>query len=398
MARGTILLANSSPVATRVLSSLFGREDYTVRVAASGGEALAAVKRDAPDLLIIDVDLPDMDGFELCRRIRAQPALRGVPVLTLSPTADLQAKLLGYEAGVDDFVTRETSAQELLARVNVLLQRRAVWASIGATPAAGPTTGRTAIFFSLKGGAGTSTLATNTALLLARQRGETVGLLDLALEQGATHLLLDVVPHVDLGVLAREALDPAMLGADDIRALVTNCDGGLGLLAAPRRVEDAERIGPELVVAVLRALAEAYGCAVVDTPSTFAEHVLHALEAADVVVLLTTPDISGTRAALTALRIFRELQLPPDRLLVVLNSPNGPARIRLESVEQTLGVPVSAVVPYDPEFVQALNEGRPRALREERRPSRTLTALQDLARRVDAQLNTVGPRGQAPKD
>jgi hypothetical protein len=55
-------------------------------------------------------------------------------------------------------------------------------------------------------------------------------------------------------------------------------------------------------------------------------------------------------------------------------------------------------VPYDPEFVQALNEGRPRALREERRPSRTLTALLDLARRVDAQLNAVGPRGQAAKD
>jgi pilus assembly protein CpaE len=398
MARGTILIANSSPVATRVLSSLFGREGYDVRAATGGGEALAAVKREAPDLVILDVELPDMDGFDLCRRIRSQPALRGVPVLALSPTADLQAKLLGYEAGVDDFVTRETSAQELLARVNVLLERRAVWASIGANPPAGPTAGRTAIFFSLKGGAGTSTLATNTALLLARQRGETVGLLDLALEQGATHLLLDVVPHVDLGVLAREALDPAMLGADDVRGLVTTYPAGIGLLAAPRRVEDAERIGPELVVAALRALAEAYGCAVVDTPSTFAEYVLHALEAADVVVLVTTPDIAGTRAALTALRIFRELQLPPERLLVVLNAPNGPSRIRLESVEQTLGVPVGAVVPYDPEFVQALNEGKPRALREERRPSRTLTALVDLARRIDAQLTSVGPRGEPTKE
>jgi pilus assembly protein CpaE len=206
------------------------------------------------------------------------------------------------------------------------------------------------------------------------------------------------VPHVDLGVLAREALDPAMLGADDVRGLVTTYPAGIGLLAAPRRVEDAERIGPELVVAALRALAEAYGCAVVDTPSTFAEYVLHALEAADVVVLVTTPDIAGTRAALTALRIFRELQLPPERLLVVLNAPNGPSRIRLESVEQTLGVPVGAVVPYDPEFVQALNEGKPRALREERRPSRTLTALVDLARRIDAQLTSVGPRGEPTKE
>jgi hypothetical protein len=61
-------------------------------------------------------------------------------------------------------------------------------------------------------------------------------------------------------------------------------------------------------------------------------------------------------------------------------------------------VPVGAVVPYDPEFVQALNEGKPRALREERRPSRTLTALVDLARRIDAQLTSVGPRGEPTKE
>jgi pilus assembly protein CpaE len=349
--------------------------------------------------VILDIKMPGMDGYELCRRIRAQPALRGIPILAFTLATELEAKLRGFEAGVDDFVTKDTSSEELLARVRALLTRRAAWASNKDEAAGVPAPGRTVAFFSLKGGSGASSLATNVALLLARQRGETVALLDLALEQGATHLLLDVVPQVDLGTLGREGLDAALVGPYEVRGLMTHYPAGVDLLAAPRRVEDAERITPEMVLAVLRALASTYDCVVVDTPSNFAEHVLHTLELVDLVVLVTTPDIAGTRATLTALRIFRELHLPPERLMVVLNCPHGAARLRQEALEQTLSVPVGAVVPYDTEFVQALNEGKPRALREERRPTRALLALIDLAKRIDSQLTMVGgrtPTARAP--
>jgi pilus assembly protein CpaE len=393
MAQGTILVVDDSPLATKIMSTLFTREGYNVLTAGSGEEALEQLGRVTPDLVVTDIMMPGIDGYELCHQIRVRPQLRAVPVLAITTITELEAKLRGFEVGVDDFVPKNTPAQELLARVEALMTRRARWESLPPpSPAAQRQTGRVVAFFSLKGGSGRTTLVANSALLLARLYSDTVGLLDLALEQGSAELFLDVIPRIDLGTLAGDEVAPEAVTADEVRRLVVMHPGGVALLGAPRYPEDAERVSPDLTTAALAAMTGAFGLVVVDTPCSFNEHVLRVLETADLVVLVATTDLIGAKATSTTLRIFQELKVPDERLVVVLNAPNGDSGIDREGLERAIRVPVNVVVPYDASFLQAVNTGEPLVLRKERRPTPAQVAIAQLADHIAERLSVVDRR------
>ena len=392
MAQGTILLVDDSTIIRKILTRLFTDAGYDAVTASSGEEALGLLDRTRPDAVLTDILMGGMDGYELCRRIRARPELRTVPILAVTEATELEAKLRGLEAGVDDFVTKDTAHAELLARVNALLARQRAAASTPAAPAAAPRRRQVVVFFGLKGGVGTSTLAANVALLLARQRGETVALLDLALQTGSSEVLLDVVPHVDLGSLAADAVNVAALQPTDVQRLVVQHPAGVALLAGPRLPEDAERVTPELAAAALQVLGDTYGCVVVDTPNWFSESALRAIDAADLVVLVTTPDVVGARAAVASRRVLQQRGLSAERLVLVLNAPYGEEGVDRQQLESLLQAPFAVAIPHDRGFVRALNEGRPRALQDEQPPGPTLAALAALAAQVEQRLAVVGKR------
>ncbi len=89
----------------------------------SGAEALARVKAVAPDLVILDLMLPGMDGLEVCRRLRAAPTTAGVPIIMLTAKADEVDRVVGLEIGADDYVVKPFSPKELVARVRAVLRR-----------------------------------------------------------------------------------------------------------------------------------------------------------------------------------------------------------------------------------------------------------------------------------
>jgi DNA-binding response OmpR family regulator len=91
---------------------------YDVEVVGNGVEALHAIRRESPELLLSDVMMPERDGFALLREIRADPQLSSLPVVLLSARAGDEAKVEGLNAGADDYLIKPFSAQELLARVN----------------------------------------------------------------------------------------------------------------------------------------------------------------------------------------------------------------------------------------------------------------------------------------
>jgi diguanylate cyclase (GGDEF)-like protein len=121
MAKGTILAVDDDPRNLQLLSELLQRADYAVRAANSGARALQMVEREPPDLVLLDITMPEMDGYEVCRRIRSTPALSGLPVVFLSALDDLGSKVLGFGAGGVDYVTKPFEEAEVLARVNAQL-------------------------------------------------------------------------------------------------------------------------------------------------------------------------------------------------------------------------------------------------------------------------------------
>ncbi|MEO5629199.1 MAG: hybrid sensor histidine kinase/response regulator [Thermomonas sp.] len=118
---GTILVVDDQAANVRVVGTLLGRVGYTVMAAHSGPEALAAVAERTPDLILLDMMMPGMDGFELLAALREIDSLRKVPVVFLTAAQDRDLLLRAFEAGAVDYVTKPFMPEELLARVGAHL-------------------------------------------------------------------------------------------------------------------------------------------------------------------------------------------------------------------------------------------------------------------------------------
>ncbi len=118
----TVLVVDDDPHIRALLVFAFEKAGMAVREAADGEEALAAVARAAPDLVVLDINMPRMDGLEVCRRLRATTE---VPVLFLSSRDEEFDRVLGIELGADDYVIKPFSPREVVARANAIMRRSA---------------------------------------------------------------------------------------------------------------------------------------------------------------------------------------------------------------------------------------------------------------------------------
>ncbi len=118
--KSTILIVDDDPTGREVLRGILNREGYNVAQAANGAEALTKVARLIPDVILLDVMMPDIDGFEVCRRLRADPTLTDVPIIMLTALDDRASLLEGIEAGADDFITKPFDRVELRARLHTI--------------------------------------------------------------------------------------------------------------------------------------------------------------------------------------------------------------------------------------------------------------------------------------
>ena len=117
----TILVVDDEPPIRRLLRTTLGAHEHRVVEAPTGREALALLRHERPDLVLLDLGLPDMDGQELIGAIRAESA---VPIVVLSSRGDEAAKVAALDGGADDYVTKPFGAEELLARIRAALRHR----------------------------------------------------------------------------------------------------------------------------------------------------------------------------------------------------------------------------------------------------------------------------------
>ncbi len=99
------------------------RAGFRCRTAASGTQALAEVRRQRPDLVVLDLLLPEVDGLEVCRRLRGDPATAALPIIMLTARADEVDRVVGLELGADDYIVKPFSPKELVARARAVLRR-----------------------------------------------------------------------------------------------------------------------------------------------------------------------------------------------------------------------------------------------------------------------------------
>jgi len=120
----TILIVDDTPANVSVLLQCLGEEGYRLMVAEDGEEALAQIARSQPDLVLLDVMMPGIDGFETCRRLREKPELRDLPVIFMTALTETAEKIKGFSVGAVDYITKPIQHEEALARVATHLMLR----------------------------------------------------------------------------------------------------------------------------------------------------------------------------------------------------------------------------------------------------------------------------------
>ncbi|MGB0385955.1 MAG: HD domain-containing phosphohydrolase [Ardenticatenaceae bacterium] len=118
----TILIVDDEPIGREILARLLMNPNYELLFASNGAEALAQVRKLIPDLILLDVMMPGMDGFEVCERLRRDPLLAQVPVIMVTALDDRDSRLRGIKVGADDFISKPFDRIELRARVRTITQ------------------------------------------------------------------------------------------------------------------------------------------------------------------------------------------------------------------------------------------------------------------------------------
>jgi two-component system alkaline phosphatase synthesis response regulator PhoP len=123
MSRGKVLVVDDEEYIQHILNFSFGAEGYDVLTASDGEEALKRARKDRPDVIVLDIMMPKMDGYEACKRLKSDPQTKNIPVILLTAKGRDVDRKLGTAAGADDYVVKPFSPGRLIERVQGIIKR-----------------------------------------------------------------------------------------------------------------------------------------------------------------------------------------------------------------------------------------------------------------------------------
>lgn len=347
-----ILVVDDDPNALRLISYALHREGFEVVAAQSGQEALKQVIEQPVDLIVLDIMMPQMDGYQVCQRLRENPDTARLPVIMLTAKSQVEDKVRGFKAGADDYVTKPVLPAELVARVRALLVR-----SSYLTEPTSESQAKTFAVVGAKGGVGTTTIAVNVAIALA-ERSKTVVLMDLNYTASAVAMQLDLNPGPSLLALLQETSAPP-----DARTITGNLlphTSGIKVFPAPSRVEAANlSIQPAVIQAILDTAAAQAEYVIIDAGASLNDVGLTGIAASDRVLIVTESDYLALELVKQTIEAVGNIGRRGSAMDVVMVNRTRSATVisRSEAEEQLKTKLASFIIPA-PEMCFQANRNR----------------------------------------
>jgi pilus assembly protein CpaE len=352
-----ILIIDDEPINHQLVAHALEPLKCELHFSENGKDGITKARGLKPDVIITDVMMPDINGYEVTRILRREPQFAATPILVLTAQSGLQDKLKSFEAGADDHLTKPFDAAELAVRVTSLL-RRIEAARLSHDQPPEHERSRMIVVHSLRGGTGSSTLAVNLSVGLASLWKKPTILLDLTMTAGQVALMLNMTLKRTWTDIARYNVDE--LDMDVVRSIIGAHESGLSFVAAPTFPSEAEALRGETLGAALQLINGQFDYVVADLPHDFSESALQALDKADVILMVATPDMASIRAVTAALDTYEKLGYKKEKVRLVLNGIFPRSSLSKDKIEKALGMTTVAMIPYVQDiFVDAINLGQP---------------------------------------
>jgi DNA-binding response OmpR family regulator len=276
-----ILIIDDEVSTLKLLGMALEKEGFEIGAAQDAKRALTEIEATPPDLIILDVMLPDVSGLELCRVFRQRPGMATTPILMLSAKGDVDDRIAGLEAGADEYIVKPVDVREMTVRVKSLLERTRRLAA-----AAAPRAGMITTLVGSKGGIGTTTLLVNLGVALASRQLATSAV-ELRPYPGSLSILTGAHTPKDLSELL--AMPAGSITAQEVERHLTQHASGLKALCAPQELRDDLVLSPEHATAILDGLSQSAEHVLVDLPASPAPTSRLTLQRSAGVLLLVQP-------------------------------------------------------------------------------------------------------------
>jgi pilus assembly protein CpaE len=398
----TILLVDDIPETRENIKKLLAFEPdmKVIGAAGTGKEGVELTKELRPDIIIMDINMPDMDGLQATGIINKAVPTAAVIIMSVQDDNDYMRRAM--LAGARDFLVKPISMDDLYNTIRTVYRnhepiRRQYEMNQLVTPAealkknfgegAGSRAGHIIVVYSPQGGAGTTTVATNLASGLMKD-GVKVLLVDGDLQFGDIDTFLNLQATTTVVDLLEDVDD---FDVDHFDNIVMTHESGLKVLLGPTRPEFADEVKtrPGAVAEILRKVSGNYDFVIVDTSCNFDEFTLSLFDAATRIVLLTTPSLSGVKNVRFVLDLFDKLQYPPDKAMLVLNKvwderQRKQATLAPEKIEGFLKRKIEGEIPHVDEriILSAILRGVPVIAAERDTNKPPVKQMLDLAQSI----------------
>lgn len=390
-----VLVIDNHPDTLDIVKLTLRRQGYDVLTADSGDIGLQIAQRESPDLILLDIMMPIMDGLEVCRRIRANAALKMVPVIMFTAMSRPEDKLAGFAAGADDYLSKPTRPNELIRRVKTILARSGIEADPDgpaeeqappahyAAPAMAaewpsndlqlypddpvppppidddmdPAKARIVAVLGVCGGVGTTTMAINVAVTMADEHHETA-LVDLDQAQGHIALHLGWKKPGGLNTLSR-ATDTSFLNTVEQELIVYGSHLRL-LLAEPSVLSSRPLLNAHQVELLIDSVHNGRRSVVADLGRGLSDANLAFLGRATDILVCLRPDRVAILAAKQLVAALREDARISGVIRPYLMTFTGRSSFPLPVIEDFINHPVADELNIQSQSVtKAVNKGLP---------------------------------------
>jgi pilus assembly protein CpaE len=341
-----ILVIDDDQDILRLIEFALQRAGHSVTIAADGEKGLAQIETRRPDLIVADVMMPHMTGYDFCRQVRAKPTAADIPIIIFSARFQPVDRQTALQAGATDYIAKTTSPNALVQRIEELL------------PESTPNVSTVSIgFMSFKGGAGVTSLAVNSAVALALAKKSQVAMVDLAPLGGHAALMLGLRPSKSISEAL--AIDHR-LSLTALKPYFIEHNSGVHLLASALNYDRRLSAHTNHLEQLVTVLKPNYPFTIFDLAQfIFQADSTTLLPQLDKLVLVITPEMASLQSTALLLQTLTRLGVAEQKIVLVVNQLFAQHALPLEAIQKVLKRVIAANIPFEPELVKAVNSGQP---------------------------------------